>query len=176
MSFRLMTSQDLEKITSWIEDDYSKDPEHYKYFYIGYADFSDKSSKVSWLNGWSNVSYVLEKNNELIGFIRGSIKQPENHVQSLSFVSFEKPHASKTFFNSTLKVFDRYFKFHNFSKINFVAYGPIQKKLYRKLVNTYGGRVVGVYKKDVILITGEWADCECYEIMKEEWKYENSSV
>ena len=45
---------------------------------------------------------------------------------------------------------------------------PIEKS-YDKMINKYGGRIVGIYKEDVKLIDGEYYDKKLYEILASEY-------
>ena len=62
------------------------------------------------------------------------------------------------------------FKRYGFQKLNFtVTVGNPIEKTYDKLVNRYGGRVVGVRRMDVKLMDGKLYDVKEYEILASDY-------
>ena len=63
-------------------------------------------------------------------------------------------------------IFERF----KFRKLNFsvVIGNPIEKS-YDKMIDKYGGRIVGIYKQEIKLIDGEYYDEKLYEITREDY-------
>lgn len=56
-------------------------------------------------------------------------------------------------------------------KITFsVVIGNPTEKFYDKMINRYGGRVIGIFKKDTILPDNKLYDLKFYEIFKEDYE------
>ena len=65
-----------------------------------------------------------------------------------------------------IDIFEKY----NFRKLSFyvVVGNPIEKS-YDKMCERYGGRIVGVKRKNTRLIDGKYYDEKLYEILKEDY-------
>ena len=64
---------------------------------------------------------------------------------------------------------DLFVKF-KFNKLKFsvIVGNPIAKS-YDKMIQKYGGRIVGIYEKETRLIDGEYYDEKIYEILRENY-------
>ncbi len=62
------------------------------------------------------------------------------------------------------------FEKYKFRKLKFSVFigNPIEKS-YDKMIEKYGGRIVGYYKEETRLIDGEYYDEKLYEITREEY-------
>lgn len=75
---------------------------------------------------------------------------------------------------------DIFYKY-NFRKLTFTVFvgNPIEKS-YDKMVNKYGGRIVGIQKKHTRLQDGKYYDEKIYEIMREDFinkvKYKSKEI
>ena len=103
------------------------------------------------------------------GFVRGyigyCINRRTNNVDGLCAINFDGEHPGvfgQDLGNVVIDIFERY----KFNKLNFsvIVGNPIEKS-YDKLIEKYGGRVVGYFEKHVKLIDGEYYDEKFYEIM-----------
>lgn len=117
---------------------------------------------------WSKHQFVSVLNGEVIGYIAYNILRSDNSASNLNIINFSD---NKTVFGidlgSALKdIFERY----KFRKLTFsvVVGNPIEKS-YDKMIDKYGGRIVGVYKEDVKLIDGQYYDRKLYEILASEY-------
>lgn len=143
----------------WFEDRYK--------FYNGANYFEDWNVSES---TWVSHQFVSTKNNEVIGYIGYQIDRGnEDVVYGLNIINFEeKP--SMTFSvdlgNALTDIFEKY----NFRKMNFyvVIGNPIEKS-YDKMCERYGGRIVGIKRKNVKLFDGKLYDEKIYEIMREDY-------
>lgn len=117
---------------------------------------------------WNRHQFVSVKNDVVIGYIEYSISRSSNSVSSLSIINFTD---DKVAFAMDLKhVLTDIFEKYKFRKINFsvIIGNPIEKS-YDKMVKKYGGRIVGTYKDDVVLIDGEYYDRKTYEILASDY-------
>ena len=117
---------------------------------------------------WNRHQFVSVFNDEILGYIAYNISRSDNNVSSLSIINFSD---NKTVFGVDLchalkDIFERY----KFRKLNFsvVIGNPIEKS-YDKMINKYGGKIVGIYREDVKLIDGQYYDRKLYEILASEY-------
>ena len=103
-----------------------------------------------------------------IGYISYSIARADNSVHSLNIINFSE---NKVTFGMDLRralrdIFEKY----RFRKLSFtvVVGNPIESS-YDKLIERYGGRIVGISKVDVKLIDGKYYDRKLYEILAEDY-------
>lgn len=133
--------------------------EKFKYYRSGYTEFDFNLATSDWLC----TEMVSISNNTLNGFISADIDRYTNSISALKLVSFDN--------NSFIFGIDIY-KFmklllKRFDKINFsVNCGNPAENKYDKLVANCGGRIVGIYKNHVRLVTGDLCDQKVYEIIK----------
>lgn len=141
----------------WFED-------KYKYWN---ADIFYNSLQID-TDTWSRHQFVSVKDGVVIGYIEYSISRTNNSVSSLNIMNFSD---DKIAFGIDLRralkdIFEKY----KFRKLNFsvIIGNPIEKS-YDKMIEQYGGRIVGVYKEDAMLIDGECCDRKIYEILASEY-------
>lgn len=121
------------------------------------------------LDTWSNHQFVsLNKSGEVIGYIGYEINRANEYCNSLNIINFSD---DKVTFGIDLRqalkdIFEK-FKFRKL-KFSVVVGNPIETS-YDELVKKYGGKIVGVYKKDVKLFDGEYYDHKYYEIFREDY-------
>lgn len=110
---------------------------------------------------WEKIQMVSMYDGKLNGYLSATIDRPTNSVSSIVIISFEN---NSFIFGKDIHSFFRNL-LKNFYKINFSVYiGNKVESAYDRLVERAGGRVVGIYKKDVRLVTGEIVDRKVYEI------------
>lgn len=140
--------------------------EKYKFFQGGcYSDLY-----VMRDTNYNNHQFVsMDKEGNIIGLICYEISRGNEFVDGLSIINFTK-NKSLTFGKDVLTVIKNIFEKFNFRKLVFsVVIGNPIEKTYDRLVNKYGGVVIGVYKKHWKLIDNEYYDVKMYEIMREDY-------
>lgn len=119
-------------------------------------------------NTWCKHQFVSVLNDEVIGYIEYSISREENNVHSLNIINFSD---NKVVFGKDLKqaIRDIFEKYH-FRKLSFnvIIGNPIEKS-YDKMIEKYGGRVIGVRKDETKLIDNNYYDEKLYEILASEY-------
>ena len=139
--------------------------ERYKYYYCSpyYTDeVMDNSTQVQ--HRFVSVS----KLEELQGYISYNIDRETDTVLSLGIISFNvNPFCFAADVHRAIKdIFDRF----NFRKLIFsVVVGNPTEKQYDRLIQRYGGRIVGVHKQDVKLIDGHYYDLKVYEVLQKDY-------
>lgn len=145
----------------------------YKYYY---ADTFCSEFKVE-SNTWDRHQFVSLQHSkydsgeiadtEVIGYIEYDINRRTNNVHSLAAINFSN---YKTFGidlgDSVCDIFEKF----KFNKLNFsvIVGNPIEQS-YDKLIEKYGGRIVGYFEKEVKLIDGEYYNEKLYEITAENY-------
>lgn len=142
---------------------------YYKYYHTSYPSIGIKIDD----NFWSNIQLVsLNKKEEVCGYFEAGISRPENYINSLSTVNFNKD--DRGLFALDLKNFFRYLLSElNVKKIGFdvVVDNPVTKH-YDSMVERLGGRVVGL-KEYEYLINNKYYDMKLYEIINNHWRCNN---
>lgn len=142
----------------------------YKYYY---ADTFCSEFKVE-PDTWNKHQFVSLYHNdydpediEVIGYIEYDINRRTNNVHSLAAINFSD---YKTFGVDLGRAVCDIFEKFKFNKLNFsvVVGNPIEQS-YDKLVEKYGGRIVGYFEKEVKLIDGKYCDEKLYEITAENY-------
>ena len=145
-------------LDTWYDD-------KYKFYYAcGYSEephYSDSN-----LGRHDFVS--LDKNGNIIGYISYGILRYEYYAHNLSIVNFSDN--ILTFGRDLREVISNIFEKYNLRKLQFmvVVGNPIEKS-YDKLIQKYGGRIVGEYKKHRRLIDGNFYNAKAYEIFREDY-------
>lgn len=108
---------------------------------------------------------------EIIGTMGYQIRQDINAVWGLYIIHFEKSKNNFIFGKDVFTMMQNIFEVFHFSKINFsVAVGNPIEPTYDKLVcKKYGGRIVGINKRDVMLLDRKLYDRKEYEILAEDY-------
>lgn len=117
---------------------------------------------------WNKHQFVSVYNGEVIGLIEYSIVRSSDIACNLSIINFsnDKIIFGKDLIQALKDIFEKY----KFRKLQFsVIIGNPIEKTYDKMINKYGGRIVGVYKDDAKLIDGEYYDRKLYEITAKEY-------
>lgn len=117
---------------------------------------------------WCKHQFVSVVNDEVIGYIEYNILRVEHNVTSLSIINFSN---NKVVFGKDLRrALKDIFEVYKFHKINFsvIIGNPIEQS-YDKMIQKYGGRIVGVFKQDAKLIDGQYYDRKFYEILADEY-------
>lgn len=138
---------------TWFDDKYKF------YQYSSYcSDF--ELSKDTW-NSHQFVS--IDKSGDIVGYIQYDIDRSTLNCSGLGIINFSDDSA---IFGKDVKlaIQDIFEKFH-FKKLSFcvVIGNPIEKQ-YDKLIDKYGGRVVGTQLAQTKLIDNNYYDVKLYEI------------
>ena len=138
-------------------------PDKYKWVLPSWVNYEVKIDD----NTWNRLQYVSVIKNEVIGYIECEIDRQCYYAHKLVLINFEnKPSFvfSKDFYRFLKLLF---FSF-NLNKITFscIVGNPIEKT-YDKLINKIGGRIVGIFKREVKLLDGLIYDMKFYEVTKE---------
>lgn len=120
-------------------------------------------------NTWDNHQFVsLDSSGEVIGYIGYEIDRAYDVVNGLNIINFtdDKITFGIDVGNALRDIFE---KFH-FRKLTFtVIIGNPIEKTYDRLIEKYHGRIVGIQKKQVRLIDGEFYDRKLYEVFRDEY-------
>lgn len=120
-------------------------------------------------NSWNNHEFVvLNSCKEIIGFVGYEINRPNEYVTGLNIVNFSDDKA--LFGIEAMRIIRDIFDKYHFRKLCFavVIGNPIEKQ-YNKLVEDFGGCVVGIRKKHIRLVDGLYYDVKEYEVLLEDY-------
>lgn len=119
-------------------------------------------------NTWSKHQFVSVLNGKILGYISYKTLRQNNDAHSLSVINFSdnKFVFGKDLHQALKDIFEKY----KFRKLSFsvVVGNPIEES-YDKMIEKYGGRIIGTRKEDVKLIDGEYYDLKLYEIFASEY-------
>lgn len=117
---------------------------------------------------WDRHQFVSAKDGRVIGYISYQISRHENIAHSLSIINFTDDIVTFGLdLGRALK--DIFEKFHFYKLAFFVIVGNPVEKTYDRMIERYGGHIVGIMKKDVKLIDNQYYDKKMYEIFEEEY-------
>lgn len=111
----------------------------------------------------------VDKSNNVIGFLSAEIYRMVNKVSSIGAINFYNTNVvfSRDFYKFLTELFD----VHNFNKIEWeVSMGNPAERMYDKIINKFGGRVVGIRHEAVKLHDGIVCDVKEYEIFKRDYE------
>ena len=96
---------------------------------------------------WNSHNFVsLDKEDNILGYISYTIDRPACIAHNLCIISFTQ--GTSTFGKDLLQTIKDIFYKYNFNCLAFkVVVGNPIEKTYDKLVDKYGGNIVGIYKK-----------------------------
>lgn len=122
-------------------------------------------------NTWNKHEFAsVNSNNEVVGYISYDINRVSNSCFNLIIINFKKNTLSKTFGEDLIQLFEDMFSKFKFRKLKFgVVIGNPAEKFYDKYITKIGGRIVGIYKEDVVLIDGNLYDYKEYEVFREDF-------
>lgn len=124
-------------------------------------------------NTWNAHQFVsLNSYGEVLGLINYSIDRTLNMVSNFALVNFSDKENNITFGVDTLVAVRDIFEKFNFRKMNFeVIVGNPAERHYDRIINKYGGRIVGIRLAEVKLYDGVYYDTKLYEISKESYDW-----
>lgn len=135
--------------------------EKYKFYHMSYPNLTFNIDD----HAYEKIQLVSINGNNVVGYFSAYINRPGAYIKQIMAVNFTD---NKFVFGKDLRCFiDRLLK--TYFKINFtvVCGNPIEIS-YDKMVEKYGGRIVGVFEKDVLLMDNKWYDIKHYEIFSKE--------
>lgn len=114
--------------------------------------------------------FVSVYGGNIIGLIQYEIDRFTNNVSGLCIMNFYPGQSPFVFAKDLGDCIRDIFEKFKFNKINFsVIVGNPIEPTYDKLVKKYGGRIVGIKKKDKKLFDGKLYDLKLYEIERDEY-------
>ena len=138
--------------------------EKYKYwnFSTYYSDIDIKDET------WAEHQFVSILDDEIIGYICYEVNRVSNYCTGLGIINFTD---NKMTFGCDLgqaltDIFEK-FKFNKL-KFSVVIGNPIEKS-YDRMIQRYGGRIVGIFRQDTRLLDGNLYDVKQYEILRSEY-------
>jgi RimJ/RimL family protein N-acetyltransferase len=152
---------------SKIEDMY-KDTfydEKYKFFH----DDNYRDGRELPDSDWQRRTFVsLDNNGNILGIISYSFNRCADFVSNFGIINFSDNKV--VFGRDVAQAFEEIFTKYNHRKITFsvVVGNPIERS-YDRLMEKYGGRIVGTYKQHVKLIDNKYYDSKLYEIFREDF-------
>lgn len=136
-----------------------------KYMFMYGQRYRDKYKSAE--STWDQHEFVsVDMSKEIIGYIRYSINREDNSVYGLQIINFSDNKA--LFGKDLMECLDDVFMKFKFRKMTYCVFvgNPIEKS-YDKLTIKFGGRIVGTYNKDSILLDGNCYDRKLYEIHRD---------
>ena len=142
-----------------------------KFKFENYGSYYD-DFKLDKTIAWNNIQCVSydEEIGKVIGYMAVCIDRDAGNLTSLRIINFSN---NKELFAADLKKFLlRLIQREDFKKITFtVIVGNPVEKSYDKIIKKYGGRIVGIYEKDIKLNDGKIYNKKVYEIFTEEIRH-----
>lgn len=135
--------------------------EHYKFWTFGCNHYQYEAAKDTY-ERHEFVSVSHEGN--VIGYIAYDINRDTQNVSGLSVLNFTEN--ITVFGRDLLRAMTDIFEKYHFRKIEFsvVRGNPIEES-YDRLVDRFGGRVIGIRTDQCRLFDGEYHDLKLYEVM-----------
>jgi len=117
---------------------------------------------------WKRTQFVsLNPSGEVIGYLGYGVEREARYVSYLAIINFTNDSSFGLDVMTMLKdIFEKY----NYNKIVFsvVIGNPVEQR-YDHLIERCGGRVVGIFKRHIMLPDGKLYDEKFYEIFREDY-------
>jgi hypothetical protein len=123
-------------------------------------------------SGWSKLSFVsVDSSENIVGLIMAQIDHNSHFASDLSMIRFLKESKYDMLFAKDLKkFFIMIFEYYKYCKLDFsVCIGSPNEKIYDRFAEKYGGRIVGIKKRNFKLMDGTICDQKFYEILIEDF-------
>ncbi len=126
-------------------------------------------------NTWDRMQYVsLNSFGEVIGYLGYGVERQARYVSNLWIVNFAD---DKSFGIDILRMVKDIFEKYRYRKIVFsVIIGNPVERSYDRLIERYGGRIVGIHKEHVMLPDGKLYDEKFYEIFRTDYLEHRKNV
>lgn len=110
----------------------------------------------------------VNSKNEVIGYFSGEIDRNPNLIAALGVINFGG--LSVTFSRDFYQFLTELFTKHHFNKIEWlVIVGNPAEKMYDKICEKYGGRVIGVMRESARTFDGVMRDVKSYELFQRDF-------
>jgi hypothetical protein len=141
-----------------------------KYKYYNNSNYWNYEMKLS-NDSWSNIEMVsVDSKDNILGFFQASISRESDKISAIGIINFYDKNIifSRDMYNFLVDLFDKF----NFRKIEWtvVVGNDDAEKMYDRIINKYGGKIVGVKEKSTKLIDGLYYNVKLYEIFKEDFE------
>lgn len=140
--------------------------ERYKYYFRTpiidyYIPISDSSDEIQYVS--------LNENKEVIGYFSARlnlINKTGYDLEAINFQNEKTPIFTQDLFNFNCCLFNNY----GMNRLVWsVIVGNPAERLYDRLSNNFGARIVGIFKNDVMLYDGNLYDLKYYELFKNDF-------
>lgn len=140
--------------------------EKYQYYFMGsYHDVHRMSEDGDW--NQRQFASVNHKG-KVIGLISYSIQHETRRATTFGAINFTDDIA--TFGYDMYQAIDDIFCKFNLNSMDFcVVCGNPAEKSYDRMIEMFGGRIVGVYNQNAVDMKGNLCDSKMYEIMREDY-------
>jgi len=143
--------------------------DHFK-FYISNS-FRTFTFQLANDDCWKIQMVSVDTGNNLIGYMAADIDRDSRVISCFGIMNFTKKiniTFSKDLMNFIRNLRDTY----NASKFEFCAFtGGEPELMYRRFINKYGGRIVGIYTNSNKLLDGKLYNTTLFEIMRKDMKF-----
>jgi len=124
-------------------------------------------------SNWKYHDFVSTYDGQIIGHISYIINRLTDSADNLGVINFhiDNPLYSRIFAVDVIRVLRDIFEKYNLSRLTFrsvMGDNPSLSK-YRRIVNKFGGRVVGYWTSETRLMDNKLYDMELYEILKQDF-------
>ena len=136
-----------------------------KYKYLYYSGYGIPQIENNTFNVHQFAS--VDNNNNLVGFIYYDVDRTYHAARTLCAVNFTDNYI--TFGADLVQVIKDIFEKYHFHKLifNAVIGNPAREK-YTKIIERFGGRIVGIAKEDIYMY-GKYHDKIIYEVLKSDY-------
>lgn len=117
---------------------------------------------------WNNTQFVsLNSAGEVSGYLGYGIDRECRYVTYMAIINFS---GDISFGFDVMNMVKDIFEVYRYRKIVFtvVIGNPVEQK-YDRLIERYGGRIVGIHKEHVMLPNGRYYDEKIYEISRKDY-------
>lgn len=117
---------------------------------------------------WNDTQFVsLNSAGEVIGYLGYGIDRECRYVTYMAIINFS---GDISFGFDVMNMVKDIFEVYQYRKIVFtvVTGNPAEQK-YDRLIERYGGRIVGIHKEHVMLPNGRYYDEKIYEISRKDY-------
>ena len=123
-------------------------------------------------SNWESHQFVsVDSSDNIVGYISITIDRGCHFVRSLGVLRFDKSGKYDILFARDFKEFFRLmFCYYKYQKMSFsVCIGSPHEKMYDRFCRKYGGRIVGIKKRNFRLMDGTICDQKIYELLIEDF-------
>ncbi len=137
--------------------------------YMFYNNISYRDNYESSKSTWDKHEFVsLDKDKNIVGYFKYSISRSTLSCSGLQIVNFSDNQI--VFGRDFVKMMDDIFTKFNFRKITYgVVIGNPIETTYDKLTEKYGGKIIGTYSKESLLIDNKFYDLKMYELLRDDY-------